>query len=182
MKAFAETVRPDILYIIPTSIPPHKQRSDRATDAQRLAMLNIAAVELDVPCQVYVSDMEILRGGRSFTADTLFELNKIAEKLYLYCGTDMILTIDEWHESWKIFRLSTVAYMQREDDLRFNDQVEKKVAELEDRFMTKIIKIPGVPIEVSSSEVREKIAKGDDISKLVPFGVAEYIMREGIYV
>ena len=182
MKAFAETVRPDILYIIPTAIPPHKQRNDLATDAQRLAMLNIAVEELDVPCRVYVSDMEILRGGRSYTADTLFELNKIAEKLYLYCGTDMILTIDEWHKAHLIFKFATVAYMQREEDFRFNEEVEKKVAELSDRFIADIIKIPAVPIEVSSSEVREKIAKGEDISELVPKGVGEYIKREGIYV
>ena len=182
MKAFAETVRPDMLYIIPTAIPPHKQRNDLATDAQRLAMLNIAVEELDVPCRVYVSDMEILRGGRSYTADTLFELNKIAEKLYLYCGTDMILTIDEWHKAHLIFKFATVAYMQREEDFRFNEEVEKKVAELSDRFIADIIKIPAVPIEVSSSEVRKKIAKGEDISELVPKGVGEYIKREGIYV
>ena len=182
MKAYAETVKPDILYIIPTSIPPHKKREDDATDAQRLAMLNLIAEELDVPCRVFVSSMEIMRGGISYTADTVVELNKIAEKIYLYCGTDMILTFDQWHDVWKILRLSTVAYMPREGDLRLNGEIEKKVKELSEQYMTEFVSIPAVPIEVSSSEIRDRVKRGEDISELVPSSVAEYIFREGLYV
>lgn len=182
MKAYAETVKPDILYIIPTAVPPHKQRDDLATDKQRLDMLNLAAEELDVPCEVFVSDMEIVRGGKSYTSNTVSALSEVADEVIIYCGTDMILTLDEWHEVWKILKLSKVAYMQREEDLRFAQAVEVKARELSEQYGAEFIRIPYVPIEVSSSEIRDRIKRGEDITDLVPVSVAEYIRREGIYV
>ncbi len=182
MKAFANAVRPDKLYVIPTSTPPHKKRSDMATDAQRLEMLRLAVKDLDVPCEICVSDMEILRGGRSFTIDTVNALYRLFEKLYLYCGTDMMLSFDTWHLFWRIFSVSTVAYMEREGDFRHNEEVEKKVAELREKYNAKIIKIQGTPFEVSSSEIRGRIRKGLPITGLVPPEVEEYIAREGLYL
>lgn len=182
MEAYANAVKPDILYIIPTAIPPHKQRDDSATDAQRLAMLNLVAEELCVPCDVFVSDMEILRGGKSYTSDTVQALYAISEEVCIFCGTDMILTLDQWHETWRIFKLASVAYMQREGDFRFNDEVEQKVKQLTEDFNARFIKIPAVPYEVSSSEIRTRLRRGEDISDLVPSSVAKYILREGLYV
>ena len=134
MEAYAKTVRPDILYIIPTAIPPHKIRKDSATDAQRLKMLNMVAEELDVPCKVFVSDMEILRGGISYTCDTVFLLRKIYKEVCIFCGTDMLLTLDEWRNAWLFLKHISVAYMQREEDFRYNREVEEKIPYLMKNF------------------------------------------------
>lgn len=182
MEAYAKVVRPDILYIIPTSVPPHKIRIDSATDRQRLDMLNLIAEELDVPCRVFVSDMEILRGGKSYTVDTVKDLCKLSKEVYMYCGTDMLLTLDMWHDPCTIMKLATVAYMQRESDLRLSDMVELKAAELIERFNARLVRIPEVPFEVSSSEIRDRIKRGEDISAFVPSAVADYIYREGLYI
>ncbi|MBR5538780.1 MAG: nicotinate (nicotinamide) nucleotide adenylyltransferase [Clostridia bacterium] len=182
MEAYANKVHPDVLYIIPTSIPPHKIRTDSATDRQRINMLRLIADELDVPCEVFVSDMEILRGGKSYTADTLLALQKLSNRVYMYCGTDMLLSLDTWYNPSIIMKIATVAYMQRESDLRLNESVEAKAKDLVERFNARLIKIPEVPFEVSSSEIREKIKRGESISHLVPKAVEEYIYREGLYV
>lgn len=182
MEAYAKAVRPDILYIIPTSVPPHKIREDSATDRQRLDMLNLIADELDVPCRVFVTNMEMMRGGKSYTVDTVIDLYKLSKEIYLYCGTDMLLTLDTWHDPCTIMKLATVAYMQRESDLRLNDSVNQKAAELVERFNARLVQIPEIPFEVSSSEIRDRIKRGDDISELVPKSVAEYIYREGLYL
>mgnify|MGYP003308474455 CR=1 FL=1 len=182
MEAYANKVHPDILYIIPTSVPPHKVRADSATDRQRINMLRLIADELDVPCEVFVSDMEILRGGKSYTVDTLLALRKFSKTLYMYCGTDMLLSLDTWHDPCTIMNLATVAYMQRESDLRLNESVEAKAKDLVERFNARLIKIPEVPFEVSSSEIRERVKHGESISHLVPKAVEEYIYREGLYI
>lgn len=64
LRAFYETVKPDVLYMIPTGQPPHKTRYDSATDRQRLDMLSLAAKTLKPEYNVVVSDIEIRRGGQ----------------------------------------------------------------------------------------------------------------------
>ncbi len=182
MEAYAKTVRPDILYIIPTAIPPHKIRKDSATDAQRLKMLNMVAEKLDVPCKVYVSDMEILRGGVSYTCDTVFLLRKHYKEVCIFCGTDMLLTLDEWRLASIFLKHIEVAYMQREEDLRYNSEVEEKISFLSENYGVKFVKIEASPIEISSSEIRSRVQRGEDISELVPLEVAEFIRKEGLYI
>lgn len=181
MRAYAETVRPDVLYVIPTAVPPHKMRKDSATDKQRLEMLQLAVRLLDVSCEVVVSDMEIARGGKSYTVDTVEQLHEIAEEVVIYCGTDMLLTLDGWYHYERLLQLATVAYMQREDDGRYADEMKAKVQMLTQKYGAHIIALPPVSVEVSSSVIRENVQRGADIAELVPHAVAAYIQREGLY-
>ena len=181
MRAYAETVQPDVLYVIPTAVPPHKMRKDSATDQQRIEMLQLAVRSLDVSCAVVVSDMEIARGGKSYTVDTVEQLREIAEEVVIYCGTDMLLTLDGWYRYERLLQLATVAYMQREDDGRYADEMEAKVKMLTQKYGAHIIALPSVSMEVSSSVIREKMQHGADITELVPCAVAAYIQREGLY-
>ena len=181
MRAYAETVRPDVLYVIPTAIPPHKIRSDDATDEQRLHMLRIAVQSIRFPCEVVVSDIEIARGGKSYTVDTVEALHEIAEEVVIYCGTDMLLCLDEWNGAQKLLRLASVAYMQREADRRYFAAVADKAAALSEKYGTQIFERPYAAVEVSSSAVRACIRRGEDITALVGKDVAAYIRSEGLY-
>ena len=90
-KAFMEQMKLDYLFIIPTYLPPHKQ-IDRSDDPTfRLKMCELAFEGVD---GVVISDVEIRRGGKSYTYDTLKELSREGTRLFLMCGTDMVLTFD----------------------------------------------------------------------------------------
>lgn len=180
-KAYAAAVKPDALYIIPTAVPPHKMRSDLVSNEDRFNMLKLAFSGVDIQCDVVISDIEFKRGGKSYTIDTVNELLKIAEEVYIYCGTDMLLSIDKWYEFEKLLSCVSVAYMEREDDCRFEAELSKKARELSEKYGTTVIALPPLSKEMSSSEIREKICIGQDVSEYIPFDVINYIKRKRLY-
>ena len=118
LKAYVDMVLPDVVYIIPTAIPPHKVREDSVSDLNRIEMIKLAVENLSLNCKIVVSDMEYKRGGKSYTVDTVDELLTIANDVWFFCGTDMLLTVDKWYNHKRLLQIASVAYMQREDDLR----------------------------------------------------------------
>lgn len=181
MQAYAETVQPDALYVIPTAVPPHKIREDCATDRQRLEMLHLAIDALEFNCEVVISDMEIARGGKSYTVDTVEILKKTAEEVIIYCGTDMLLTLDKWYNYKRLLQLAAVAYMQREDDERVAEAMAQKAEQLKSECGARFIALPHVTEEMSSSDIRQRVQSGENITLFVPERVATYILREGLY-
>ena len=177
-KAFMEQMWLDVLFVIPTGTSPHKEMSAGASDRDRLRMCEKAFEGIN---GVIVSDMEMRREGKSYTVDTLRELWDEDRRLFLLCGTDMILTLDKWRESDEIFKLCYPVYIRRESDESLDDQLVKKITEYRNKYGKNVVRIKAPAIEVSSSQVREKIACGDDISSLVPAAVAEYIKEKGLY-
>ena len=181
LRAYAEAVRPDAVFVIPTALSPHKERVDIVSDAQRLEMLHLALDPLSFPCPVVVSDIEIVRGGKSYTIDTVTALEALAEEIVLYCGTDMLLALDQWREHERLLKMVTIAYMQRETDGRMASELSKMVKRLQGTYGARVIDLPAVPFEISSGEIRERIRRGDRIEELVPTPVAAYIERVGLY-
>lgn len=181
LKAYIEVVAPDVVYIIPTAVPPHKIRDDSVSDSDRLEMIKLAVGNLSLNCKIVVSDMEFKRGGKSYTVDTVEELLTVAEEVCFFCGTDMLLTVDQWYNHEKLLRIASVAYMQREDDLRFDGQVSAKARELRKTYGTDVIALPPVSDEISSSMVRNAVKNGNDISGYVAQKVADYILENQLY-
>ena len=177
-KAFIREMWLDVLFVIPTGTSPHKQMSEGAGDADRLEMCKRAFAGVE---GVIVSDMEIRRQGKSYTVDTLRELTAPDRRLFLLCGTDMILTLDKWREPDEIFNLAYPVYIRREADERLDKELIAKVSGYRDKYGKNVVRIPAPAIEVSSSQVREKIRRGEDISRLVPPAVADYIKEKGLY-
>lgn len=93
LQGAREALELDRVLVIPTKQPPHKRPQQLASDEDRLAMCRLAVEGLS---GVEVSDLEIRRGGLSYTADTLAELRRRYpdSTLYLLVGGDMFLTID----------------------------------------------------------------------------------------
>ena len=181
LKAYGEEIHPDVVYIVPTATPPHKVRDDTVSDSDRIEMINLALNGFSIDCEIVISDIEFKRGGKSYTVDTVKELLKIAEKVFFFCGTDMLLTVDMWHEHKKLLSIASIAYMQREDDLRYDAEVSTKARELTALYGTEIVALPPVSDEISSSMVREAVYSGQDITHLVPKNVAEYIAEHHLY-
>jgi len=131
---------------------------------------------------IHVSDLEIRRGGRSYTVDTLRELSGEDRRLFLLCGTDMVLTLDEWRMPDEIFRLSYPVYIRRDRDESLDAKIISKIAEYHQKYGKMVRRIVTDPIELSSSDVREALAKGDPISDMVPEAVEKYIADNHLYV
>ena len=181
MRACFDAVCPDVMYVIPTSTPPHKTRHDDATDAERMDMLRIAVGTVQKRYNIVISDVELRRGGASYTADTVAALSALADTIVVYCGTDMLLTLDEWHDAPRLMRSAEFVCMQREDDARFAEAIKEKIEYLEKEYGARILLIPDTPIETSSSEIRARVSRGESIEGMVPEGVAAYIAAHGLY-
>lgn len=164
---------------IPTGIPPHKEIKEQGVTGQdRLAMTKEAVK----PFRNYlVSDMELKRQGKSYTVDTLRQLQQEhpGAQLHLVVGTDMLLTFEQWRDYRTIFELCTVVAAYREKKHR------KALMEAAQRFEkiygANIRVIEMEPVEISSTVIREMVKRGEDISPYVPYGVEQYIKAHGLY-
>ena len=183
-RSVFELLNLDLLLLIPAGLPPHKELpAGSPTAVQRLEMTRLAGEQLGLGDKVRTLDIELERGGRSFTSDTLAQLREQYpdSELWLLMGTDMFLTLQTWHEPEKILSLAGVAAFGRtEEDTEelFSAQRDYLYrAYPQARIFT--LTLPGV-IDVSSTELREKLAKGQGANLLAP-AVYGYILREGLY-
>ena len=183
-RAVFELLGLDLLLLIPAGLPPHKELpAGSPTPEQRLEMTRLAGEQLGLGDKVRTLDIELERGGRSFTSDTLAQLKAQYpdSELWLLMGTDMFLTLQAWHEPEKILSLAGIAAFGRTEE----DTEELFSAQRNYLYQTYpqarifTLTIPGV-IDVSSTELREKLAKGQGGNLLAP-AVYGYILREGLY-
>lgn len=177
-KLFMEQMRLDYLMVIPTGESPYKTE-DYAGDAMhRLHMCELAFANMD---GVVVADTEIRRAGKSYTVDTLRELSAPDRRLIWFCGTDKVLSLDKWHEYKEILKLCYPVYMRREQDKLLDGIIVDKLNKYYRETGKMFRKIVGEPLEISSSQIRERVRRGEDISELVSPFVADYIRRNGLY-
>lgn len=177
-RAFMEQMWLDFLYVIPTALPPHKEMECAVSSAHRLEMSRLAFEGIDGIC---VSDMEIRRGGISYTVDTLRALSAPDRRLFLLCGTDMVLTLDEWREPQEIFRLCYPTYVRREADPALDARLVAKISQYKEAYGKVVRRIVTQPLEISSSMVRERLRTGASVSELLPPAVEKYIADNHLY-
>ncbi len=176
-KRFAKMIGAQRVLLIPTYQPPHKHAPNLAPGRDRLAMCRLAC-EGNI---FEVSDIELKRRGRSYTADTLRELKKRNpdSELYLITGEDMFLTLKQWYEAETIFRLAVLCAAPRSGDglrslLDYAEILEREGAKT---FIRNIEYLP-----ISSTMVRNAVRDGKSISELVPPKVADYIAENKLYL
>ena len=178
-KAFMEQMKLDYLLVIPAYLPPHKQIDAADDPAVRLRMCELAFKDTD---GVVVSDMEIARGGKSFTYYTLKELECPDTRLFFLCGTDMVLTFDTWYRFEDIFKMCYPVYVRRENDPIITERIVAKITEYREKYGVMFRKIMTEPFEISSTDIRKAVREGRDISALVPREVEEFIKENGLYL
>lgn len=164
LEAFVSEMKLDRVFVIPTAVPPHKKAEETVPDEIRL---EIAKLSTDDVAKAEVSDFEIKRGGKSYTYLTLaaFKEKYPDDELFLYVGSDMLLTLDEWKNPEKIFSAATIAAFSRTgDDL---SALSAKKEFLEKKYGAKILLGKALPTVVSSTEIRKKAANGEDFSEFI---------------
>jgi nicotinate-nucleotide adenylyltransferase len=151
----------DRLLVVPTPRPPHRPEPETPAEAR----YELARAALAGEPGVEVSRIELDRAGPSYTVDTLAGLSAPGRALYLIVGADQLAALEGWEQPDRVRQLAAIVVAARPGAPRV-DGVEVLAME---------------PVEASSSEIRERVARGEDVSALVPAGVAAAIEREGLY-
>lgn len=168
----------DKFLFIPANDPPHKALpAGSATTKQRIEMVRLAVMELPF---ADMSTMEIERGGRSYTVDTVRALHNRWQnpELYLVVGTDMLLSIDKWHMPRVLLSMCTLVAAARTAGDRAI--IEEAARALREDWDAKILIAEGAPFEISSTQIRESLKDGK-LEDLVPPRVADYIKEHKLY-
>ena len=168
----------DRVIIIPSYTPPHKECDTLENEEQRLEMCRIASMNMDF---VEVSDVEIKRGGKSYTFETLQFLKKMYpyDELCFIMGADMFLTLEKWKNPEIIFKLATIIAVPRNSDdnnallKHYNNVLKDMGAKAE------ILNEP--VLTVSSTYVRENIGNREIIKNLIDDKVYEFIRNNKLY-
>lgn len=168
----------DTVYVIPTYCTPLKDNTPMITPQHRLNMCKLTFA--DVP-KVTVSDAEIIRGGKSYTADTLKEIhtNHPEDELFLIVGADSFMQLPLWYNVLEIFSLATVLTIAR-GELDYSELISQK-NKLETEFGAKASVIREPVVQVSSTQIRNLISSHMPFSHLLSRGVSEYIIESGLY-
>ncbi len=167
----------DTVVLMPTAQPPHKLKNGMASAAHRLEMCRLATV--DCPF-VTVSDWEIQKGGASFTVDTLCHLNETYPdtEWYLFVGADMFLSIDTWFRFSDIARLAVLCAVPRDGVTR--EDLCEKAAQLQTLGCRTVV-ADMTAVDVSSTLLRERAARGESLGEWLPPAVEAYIMEHELY-
>lgn len=169
-------VKPDKVLVIPTGVPPHKNGGNTPA-AVRLEMCRCF---MSVFPKVQLDETEIHRAGKSYTVDTLLDLRRRYPHAHFYLpmGSDMLLYFRKWRQYKQILRMVTLVVhcRQNEDKTPVKLYVRSLRAEGAHVVMTN-----GEIIEESSTEIRRKIAQGEDVSLLVPAQVLRIIEKNNLY-
>jgi nicotinate-nucleotide adenylyltransferase len=162
---------------IPARQPPHKLEDPVSPLQQRLDMLERALWEHP---EFVISLIETRRRGPSYSVDTLRELKSElgdSDQIYFIMGEDSLKNLPTWYQPQEIVKLCKLAVLQRPEYQVDLDALEKKVPGVK----SSVILIPAPEIDISSTEIRERVCRGETIAGLVPAAVAEYIYECGLY-
>jgi nicotinate-nucleotide adenylyltransferase len=168
-QAAIEELGLDRLYFIPAAQSPFKADSQHAPATERLRWLRLALAG-KTNCEV--DDQEILRGGVSYSVETLRDYARRfpgAELFYLI-GADNVATLPHWRDPQELAQMAEFVVVPRPGQPEVSFPAP---------FRGRMLK--GYPLGVSSSQIRSRVKAGLPIEQLVPAAVAEAIRISGFY-
>lgn len=166
------------VWLMPAGMSWDKNGPDRLPGKERLRMTELAIRDND---RLRCSDLEIRRGGYTYTYETMEELNKLFPEVrfYFILGADCLFSLKSWKHPERLFGSCSLAAAVRDDISR--RALEERKAELLAEFGGEICLLPFLRLPVSSSEIRARVRAGKSIRYLVPEAVRAYIMERGFY-
>jgi len=168
----------DEILFVPAGQPWLKAGKPLTEAEHRMEMVRLAIADRPY---YKLSTMEIDREGPSYTVDTMSELkNQRADEdeLFFILGWDSLAELPEWREPERIIRLCQLVAVPRPGYPRPDLKVlESSIPGLNERVTV----LDKPTVDISASDIRERVAKGLSISGLVPDAVARYIRENGLY-
>jgi len=169
-QAAREELELDRLFFIPAAQSPFKPDRQPTPAGRRLRLLRLA---LAGKAWCEVDEQELRRGGVSYTIDTVRDYARRfpQARLFYLTGADQVAKLPQWREADELARLAEFVVIPRPGTAE---------AGVPKPFRGRTLK--GVPLGISSSEIRERIRSGKAIDHLVPAAVAEAIRGGPFYV
>lgn len=166
----------DFILFIPTGHPSFKRDKLVRPAADRLRMVELA---IEGNPHFLVSDMEVVREGVTYTLDTLQELHALLPdaELFFIMGSDTLLTLDHWRASEKLASLAIFVGINRPGDSLVSDEDLGHLRTL--GFKALLLDAPA--LEVSSSDIRQRLESGRSVRYLVPDSVIRYADERRLY-
>ena len=154
---------------LPSGRPPHKAHLG-ASPAQRLEMTRLAA-----------SDVEVCRQGTIYTVDTLQILSSQHPEaaFYYIIGADTLLDLPNWRNTQKVCTLCRFIYLHRPGVA--DEAIGTALEDLRSRYGAQVHLVPASGPDISSTEIRRRVARGQSTEGLLPGAVRAYIDRENLY-
>jgi len=188
------------IFIIPSALPPHKERDGLVGAGDRIEMIRLAFSNHP---DFAVSDVELKRSGPSYTIDTVRHFKSILAEdteLYLIMGLDAFLEIDTWKSYKDLFLMIPFIVMSRstvgEDGTVFGwkpveDYLKSRISEgynistsqssyiHEEKRPVFVFDV--TPVDISSTKIRKLVKRKSTIKSLVPELVEDFIKTKGLY-
>jgi nicotinate-nucleotide adenylyltransferase len=182
-RSLVEQRNAEGITFVPAASPPHKAAA-RAAASDRLAMLRLA---IKGEPRFEVCPLELSRGGPSYTIDTLRDLRRqygSKARFHWAIGADMLEDLPKWRSAEEVLQEARLVVVVRPP---WDQHLEKLFASLSGHFTSRqvdalresVVRTP--LIDISSTEIRRRVATGGSIRYLVPDAVARYIHEHKLY-
>lgn len=168
----------DKVLFIPAANPPHKQEQAVTPAMHRYIMTALATYSNPY---FHASSLELDRPGPSYTIDSIYELiDRFGQdtEIYFITGADAIQEIPTWDRIEELLGLCQFIAATRQGCLPSVDNIKEHFGEL---GKNRIHRLTTPELEISSTDIREKVKKGDSIKYIVPESVEFYIQKEHLY-
>ncbi|MGN7453479.1 nicotinate-nucleotide adenylyltransferase [Paenibacillus pasadenensis] len=169
----------DQVWFIPNAGPPLKERAPGASPEERLRMTELAT---EGHPAFRVLDLELRRGGVSYTYDTVEELSWLEPdaEFHLIVGTDRIRDLPLWHRIGELAqRIRFIGVDRPEDGGQPADPA--LMPPLPESLRERVIRVPMPQLDISSTAIRTRLAAGLSARYLVPDAVLSHLTAKGLY-
>ena len=159
---------------IPSAHPPHKRESNLPSGQDRYEMVKLAIMDNS---RFSISDIELRRKGKSWTIDTVDIIKKIypESQIYFIIGADTVPEIPTWKDYKKLLKICRFVVVNRPGYSKIVDRMQDV------EYSKDFIKVKMRGVNISSTEIRERIKNGKMIKYFVPQEVEKYIKEKGLY-
>jgi nicotinate-nucleotide adenylyltransferase len=167
------------IIVMPNNKPAYKDDGQLIGNRDRVNMINMAIQNLG---DFEFSDLELTRGGITYTSDTLEFLSARYPEVrwYFIMGGDSVDSFLEWNRPEVITRLASLIVTTRGDIDKTKVMVD--INKIKEKYPWSDIAFEIIDgMDISSSDIRKRVAKGQSISGMVPTQVEEYIKSTGLY-
>lgn len=169
--------RLDHIIFVPAGNPPHKS-GVQTSSWDRFVMTSLATMSNS---KFIVSDFEIKKHGRSYSTETLKEFHKIYSdtEFYFITGTDAVVDLPNWHEPNELLKLCKFIAVSRPGISK--ESIEIKIQEIQSELNGHIELLQVPMLQISSTDIRERVKKGVSPKYLLPEIVEQYIYKNNLY-
>jgi nicotinate-nucleotide adenylyltransferase len=181
----AETLALDRVLFVPAASPPHKPAAELAPAPHRYEMTRRAVAEHP---RFEVSDVELRRGGPSYTVDTLEELRGLGD-LHLIIGSETFLDLLSWREPRRVTVLARLVVVPRTGNA-FDPEAPAAQKVLSELGLGRLgrpgeagraVLAAAASLPISGSDLRKRAREGRSLAYRMPVAVAAYIRERGLY-